>query len=591
MILRRLLFWVPPLALTGFAAFLAAAQMTATGGFGLVDALLLVLLSLSSGYVTFQSWQVVLGIFHRFAPTPMPTSGAVPADLSRLAVVMPICDEDVAAVFGAVAVMRRSMARAGLGEAQVFLLSDTRSAQTVAAERTAFAAASVQAGLPPLRYRHRPVNTRRKAGNVAEFCDRHGSEFELMLVLDADSLMSGDTIRQMAEVMFAEPQLGLVQTLCFPARRTTLFARIQQWGARLYAPLHTAGMAFWTGDDGIYWGHNAMIRVAPFHAHCQLPLLPGRPPLGGEILCHDVVEAAFLRRAGWEVRILPDLGGTWEDMPSNTLDFAVRDRRWCQGNLQHVHVLRERGLSRGMIYHLVNGIFAYVSAPIWVAFLILGTLQYAFSPAVSGTEATILAPAVAAPILFWLSLSIIFLPKILSLGAALLDGPRRRAFGGAGPLLLSAFAETAFGLLWSQMSLLFYTHFVIGTLAGRSVNWDPQARDDRGVSWGEAWRRHRWHVVIALLWGVAVWQLNPTVFWWMSPLFLGLTLSPAITVLTSRSTIGLAARRLGLFLTPDETAPAPELAELPDEIGRVSMLLGPQQRETMLPRDVEPAIA
>nr|WP_246191220.1 glucans biosynthesis glucosyltransferase MdoH [Aureimonas leprariae] len=575
MIVRRLTFILPTLALTGVTAALAYPPMAANG-FGLADALMLLLLVLSSGYVTAQSWQVVLGLLHRAFAGRKGDQGAGEVDCSRLAVVMPICDEDVAGVFGAVAAIRRSMRDAGLAVAPVFVLSDTRSLARAEAEETAFAATRAEtAGLPELRYRRRAVNARRKAGNIAEFCERHGDAFEFMLVLDADSVMSGATIRRMAETMAADPKLGLVQTLCFPARRLTLFARIQQFAARLYAPLHTEGMTFWTGGDAIYWGHNAMIRVQPFREHCELPILAGRPPLGGEILCHDVVEAAFLRRAGWEVRMLPDLDGTWEDMPSNTLDFAQRDRRWCQGNLQHLALLAEKGLTWPFLFHLVNGIFAYASAPVWLLFLIVGTLQYASQPAASvgGGADTLLAPAVAAPVLFGLSLTVIFLPKVLSIALTLADRRRRRAFGGAGPLLASAIAETLFGILWNPMSLVFYTGFVVATLAGRTVAWDPQHRTDRGVGWGEATRRHRWHMAIALLWGALVWRLDPAVFWWMSPLFAGLLLSAPLTVLSSRMSLGLAAARLRLFLTPDETEPAPELLSLRAETAKVEALL------------------
>ena len=570
MILRRLSFILPTILLTFASAALAFTQMAADG-FTPLDALVFVLLTLSSAYVTAQSWQVVLGLIvtlvRRRSPPPA-DPGASPLDPRRLAVVMPICDEDVAAVFGAIAAIRRSMGAAKLTAASIFVLSDSRDPRTARAERTAFDAAATASAaghaLPALHYRHRALNVRRKAGNIAEFCHAHGEAFDFMMVLDADSLMSGGAIRTMAEIMAADPRLGLVQSVCYPARRTTLFARVQQFAARLYAPLHTAGMAFWSGADGVYWGHNALIRVAPFIAHCELPTLPGRPPLGGEILCHDVVEAAFLRRAGWDVRLLTDLEGTWEDMPSNTLDFAVRDRRWCQGNMQHGRLMRSAGLTWAFRYHFLNGIFAYVSAPIWLGFLFFGTLQFSLGRSEGGD--TLLAPALAAPVLFWLSLGIVFLPKILSLGLVLGSASARRRFGGALRLCASVLAETVFGILWSPMTQLFYSRFVAATLAGSTVAWDPQSRGDRGVGWGEAVLRHRWHTVVGLAWGLLVWNLDHTVFWWMSPLFAGLVLAIPITVLSSRPSLGLVAARLGLFLTPDEVAPAPELRAVPGDI-------------------------
>jgi membrane glycosyltransferase len=117
--------------------------------------------------------------------------------------------------------------------------------------------------------------------------------------------------------------------------RTSLFARVQQFASRLYGPMLSEGLAWWSGSEGNYWGHNAIIRTRAFAEQAGLPRLPGRKPFGGEILSHDFVEAALLRRGGWDVRMAPQLYGSFEECPPSLPDLIVRERRWCQGNLQH----------------------------------------------------------------------------------------------------------------------------------------------------------------------------------------------------------------------------------------------------------------
>jgi membrane glycosyltransferase len=144
-----------------------------------------------------------------------------------------------------------------------------------------------------------PENTARKSGNIEDWIKRFGAGYDHMIILDADSLMTGDTIVRLVSAMEGHPGVALIQTLPIVVNARTLFARLQQFSGRLYGPLIAAGIAWWHGSEGNYWGHNAIIRVRAFAQDAGLPDLKGRKPFGGHILSHDFVEAALMRRGGW----------------------------------------------------------------------------------------------------------------------------------------------------------------------------------------------------------------------------------------------------------------------------------------------------
>ena len=482
---------------------------------------------------------------------------------SRTAIVIPVFDEDVGAVSAVVAVMRRSLRRLGpTGDVHVHVLSDSRDPATAAAEETAVAELNAEPG-PAVLYRRRGDNPGRKAGNIAEFLRRTEGEYDFMIVMDADSLMSGAVMRKLIRLMEENERVALIQTISFAANRMTLFARIQQFAVRLYAPLSLKGMSFWQGADGLYYGHNAIVRCAPFLRHAQLPVLPGRPPLGGEILCHDVVEAALLRRAGWEVRVLPDLEGTWEEMPTNVVDLLGRERRWCQGNLQHIRVLPFGGLTAGSRTHIAMGILSYLVGPIWWAFLGLGAVR-AFGS--DGTGLGILAYGAteagpAAATLFWFSVAYLLGPRIMNVARAFLATPERRGFGGSGRLVASVLLEQVFSILLTPLLSLITVRFVLSTFAGRVVGWNSQSRADRDVGWAEAFRVLWLNLAVGAVFAAAALHAGGWYALWMLPTILGLLLGPFLIVWSSRLSTGMWARRWGLFLTVDESAPAPELVE------------------------------
>jgi membrane glycosyltransferase len=549
--LRRAAFIVPILGSTALATVLAA-WLTA----GIADPLrwpLLALLAVNVLYAALTGWPTVLGFLARLSGGTLQVTAA-PSGRSRTALVMPIHQENPRAVFAAVEVMSQAIAASRLQDIDLFVLSDTHDPAIAAEEKQAFAA--LRARVPTLRYRRRASNAGRKVGNLGEFCATWGHRYDYMVVLDADSLMGAGTIATLIGLMDANPKVGIVQTVPYPVGRETLFARVQQFAARLYTPMLVEGLTFWQQGDGNYWGHNAIVRIAPFVAHCGLPVLPGQEPFGGEILCHDVVEAGLMRGAGWDVWVLPQVTESYEALPANLVDFASRERRWCQGNLQHARLLDHPVLRPVGRFHLGYGVLHYVSGPLAVLFLALATLDAAmgggFVPAVLlGTGAAHSALAV-------LVLGLLYAGKLLSLGTALFDDREARSYGGRIRLIASAVLEQVAALGISAMLIVFYTRYVVALLLGQTVRWDAQPRDNRGVSWAEGWMRLRGTLLVGLGWLLLL-QTNAAMLAWCAPLVFGLVMALPMAIWSSRTALGGLARRWGLFLTPEELSPPPIL--------------------------------
>lgn len=468
-----------------------------------------------------------------------------PTGRGRTAVVMPIHNEDPARVFAAMEVMAQACATAQVPGVTFYVLSDSTDPALIRAEADHAAALAARDG--GVIYRHRTENTGRKVGNLEDFCERWGDQHDYMLVLDADSLMTAQAISRLIGLMDADPKAGILQSVPYVVNRETLFARWQQFAARLYSPLWALGNDAWQGDAGNYWGHNAIIRIVPFRQHCTLPVLPGRPPFGGEILCHDVVEAGLMRRAGWGVRMVPDLAGSYEEMPTNLLDFYGRERRWCQGNLQHAKLLAWPGLRPASRLHLVVGILYYVFSFAWIA-LLLATLCFA--------PRGLAAIALPSVLLIW---GVGALPKALSALVACLDPDVEQNWGGRGRLWASWAVDQVLTFLGSPIGILYDAFFVTMVLMGWNVRWDTQERADRGLRWGEAMRALRWHGAVGLVGVVAAMLFNPWLLLGAVPGLIGLFLAVPYAVLGSEVWAGQWARRWGLFLTPDELCPASEL--------------------------------
>ncbi len=493
-----------------------------------------------------------------------PKPPSIPERLNaRTAIVMPIYNEAPARVFGALQAIYAEVESTGLGSNfDWFFLSDTTNPEIFIAEEYAFAALRQRLG-PSARlyYRHRPKNTARKAGNIADFVSRWGGHYDHMVVLDADSLMTGRSIVGLAAAMEADPGAGIIQTLPLIINRNTLFARVQQFAASIYGPVIAAGLTAWMGRDGNYWGHNAIIRTRAFAAHCGLPNLGGRPPLGGHILSHDFVEAALIRRAGYAVYMLPGIGGSYEESPPTLIDLAARDRRWCQGNLQHMRVLPAAGLAFASRQHLITGIMGYLASPLWLLQLSVGIIlvfQASYIKPEYFTSEFTLFPAFPrfdaerSLSLFAVTMSILLAPKLFGLIISLFHGPTRRGCGGAILLVISTIFEIFMSALLAPIQMLIQTGHVAHFLFGFDTGWNPQRRDDGSMPFSAIVRRHRSHVAMGVLTLIAGLLISPSLVAWMSPTIGGLILAIFISWATGKLAFGRALRRAGLLITPEE---------------------------------------
>ena len=530
------------------------------------------------GWISIGFWTALFGFFllgtgrDRFAVTADAKDDR-PIDPHVLtAIVMPIAQEPVHRVFSGLQAIHRSLQRAGvLDHFHFFILSDSGDASTWVREEEAWAEWCREvSGFNRIFYRHRRVRLRRKSGNVADFCRRWGRRYRYMVMLDADSIMTGESLAKLVRMMERRPDAGVIQTAPTAVERRSLFARVQQFATHVYGPMFAAGLHFWQLGDGQYWGHNAIIRLAPFMQHCALPRLPGKPPLGGEILSHDFVEAALMGRAGYTLWLAYDLGGSWEEVPSTLLEEMKRDRRWCQGNLQHLRLLFTEGLFGAHRALFLNGVMSYVSALLWFAFITLSTTEAIYNAlrepdyfphgASLFPEWPIWRPDWA----MWLlgiTGMILFLPKVLSIVLITVREHSTKLYGGVIKLSASVFLEILLSSILAPIRMVFHTRFVIMNLFGRTVTWKSQGRDDAETSWGEAIRHHGSDTLIATVWGITLYWLNPDYFWWVTPIIGGLILSIPASVLASRVTLGEKARAAGLFLVPEEVDPPIELRD------------------------------
>ena len=501
-------------------------------------------------------------------------SGPVPdlprTDLPRTALLMPAYNEAPGRIMAALAVMHADLARLGAGDRfDVFILSDTTDPDAWIAEEAAYLALRAHTGAANVFYRRRPKNTERKAGNIGDWVRRWGGAYPQFMILDADSVMTGECIVGLASAMARTPGAGLIQSLPVIVGAQTLFARMQQFAGRMYGPMIAHGIAWWHGADGNYWGHNAMIRTRAFAEAAGLPTLPGRKPFGGHVMSHDFVEAALIRRAGWAVHMAPALRGSYEECPPSLTELSVRDRRWCQGNLQHIAVLPARGLHPVSRLHLLMGIGSYVTAPLWLLFLVVGiliSLQARFVPPdyfPQGRPSLFPQwPAVDPVRSMWVfigTMGVLLGPKLLAWSATMVH--ERRAFGGAVRSMLGLLVETVLAGLLAPVSMLSQSASVMTILAGRDGGWQPQQREDGRVPFRDTLRQYMPHTLTGLGLGVASWAVSVPLLLWMSPVVVGLALAAPLAALTARRGAGRALRRLGVLRTPEEAAPPAVLLE------------------------------
>ncbi|MDI6934567.1 glucans biosynthesis glucosyltransferase MdoH [Serratia sp. Se-PFBMAAmG] len=497
------------------------------------------------------------------------SAGSEPiAPEARTALVMPICNEDVPRVFAGLRATFESVAASGnLDRFDFFVLSDTNDTDIAVAEQQAWLDVCRETkGFGRIFYRRRRRRVKRKSGNLDDFCRRWGGEYKYMVVLDADSVMSGECLSGLVRLMEANPEAGIIQTAPKASGMDTLYARMQQFATRVYGPLFTAGLHFWPLGETHYWGHNAIIRMKPFIEHCALAPLPGKGAFAGAILSHDFVEAALMRRAGWGVWIAYDLPGSYEELPPNLLDELKRDRRWCHGNLMNFRLFLVKGMHPVHRAVFLTGVMSYLSAPLWFLFLVLSTALLATNTLMEPQyfiEPYQLYPlwpqwhpekAVA---LFSTTIVLRFLPQLLSV--ILIWAKGATEFGGRIKVTLSMLMEMLFSMLLAPVRMIFHTRFVLAAFLGWAATWNSPSRDDDSTPWSEALRRHGPQTLLGFAWAGLVAWLNPSFLWWLAPIVGSLVLSIPVSVISSRVRLGLAAKDEKLFLIPEEYATPQEL--------------------------------
>lgn len=559
--LRRWVFGALVIATCALAISLMVATLS-TSGFDAVDALLTGCFALTLPWTVIGFWNAMIGLglmirhqhpAHRVCPLE-----ADPRDpiRSRIALLSCIRNENAQQVMTHLDRMLEGLHQSGQAEHfALFILSDSSWPECIEAEQAGFAGLRERwSGVFSLHYRRRPENLGFKAGNIQDFMQHWGEAFDFALVLDADSLMAPETMLRMVRIMQRRPQLGILQSLIVGLPTRSAFARIFQFGMRLGMRSYTLGSAWWQGDSGPYWGHNALLRVQPFREHCRLEPLPGGPPLGGWILSHDQIEAVLMRRAGFEVRVLPDERGSWEINPPDLIEFIRRDLRWCQGNLQYLRLLGLPGLHPIGRVQLMLAILMFIGSPAWVLFMLTAALQIGRAPAAGPLFDPSLGWA-----LFALIMSMVFAPKLATLVGLLRSRDARRAFGGAPRLLGGTLGELLFSTLLAPIMALAHSLFIAGLAVGKAIVWAPPRRDTHQISLLDAARRLWPQTLVGA--AAAYWlviTLAPGAIF-LSPFIIGALLAIPIAWITAWPRLGRILARAGAWRIPEEVDPPPML--------------------------------
>lgn len=495
-------------------------------------------------------------------PTQSTNNKVVNLDGKKTVLLMPIYNENAAQTCAALLSMGKALVAEGYGQQfEIFIISDSNKPDIWLKETAAVKQLQEHLqGEMHVWYRRRFNNKAKKAGNVHEFVTRWGARYDYMLILDADSLLAASTLSTLMKEMANDPHSGIIQTLPCLYRGDTLFARLQQFAGTIYGPIVANAITAWQGDDGNYWGHNAIIRISAFAQTAGLPTLGGQKPFSGDILSHDFVEAALMRRAGWSVRMLPDLKGSWEESPPSLSDVAIRDRRWAQGNIQHLAVLPTKGLRWPNRFHMITGIMGYLASPIWFALILIGivmaiqihyvNVEY-FSDEVSLFPHWPIFDSERMVQLFVFTMGVLLVPKVLGLIRAFNTPSLRRPLGII-RLLLGASLEILFSVLYAPIFMLIHSKHILDIFRGRDSGWATQQRQYQGLPWLLLLRQHFWHTVTGLTITGVLFYYSPSLLFWLAPTLIGLVLSIPLSALSGSRWLASFLKYCGLLSIPEE---------------------------------------
>lgn len=554
--------------------------------FILINPVALGIVQATTGFVMIWSGRSISALFRELENKP------VDRELPGTALVMPIFNEEVAHVFAGLKATYHSVEKTGkLASFDFFILSDSSDPNKWVEEETAWTNLCKEVnGFGRIFYRKRKVALHRKSGNISDFCRRWGRKYRYMVILDADSVMTGECLVTLARLMEAHPRAGIIQAAPVQALSTSLFGRIMQFSGAMYGPVFQAGLDFWQCDEGNYWGHNAIIRLAPFIEHCALPYLPSSRMPRTKFISHDYVEAALMRRGGYQVWLAHGLRGSYEGGPPTLYDMAQRDYRWCRGNFQHSWLMFSPHIHAINRLHLLLGIMSYLSSLFWLVFMILGTLQFwisshltqrTFASDIGFTSFLDIGGNRLAILLYSIIIIFLFFPKLLSLLLVLKSGEASRHFGGRWKAIFSAVLESMFSVLLAPILMLFHSRFVVSAMSRHGVEWKTQQRGGtEGIRWRDGFGIYWSHTLVGILWGTLAWWIHPPFFWWMTPVLAGMVFSIPIGVLSSRVSYGSAWRKHRLLETPQESNP-------PEELRQLESLPDPAAQRQYVPRRLQ----
>lgn len=547
---------------------LCMAKLLGQGGWSVLDGVMMAAFLVAAPWSVLGFWNAVAGLWLLHGTgdglarvAPFAAAGDTDAPIvTRTAILMTLRNEDPERAFARFRAVEASVDRTGQGtHFSYFVLSDTQDEQVARLEEEAVARWRATSANPErIIYRRRSENTGYKAGNLRDFCSRWADDFEFMLPLDADSLMDGSTILRLVRIMQAYPKMGLLQSLVVGAPTRSAFARLFQFGMRHGMRTYTMGATWWAGDCGPFWGHNALVRIRPFVDHCDLPTIPGDKPFGGPVLSHDQVEAVLMRRAGYEVRVLPVEAGSWEDNPPTALEFTRRDLRWCQGNLQYLKLFPLLpGLLPMNLFQLIWAVSMFIGIPGWTIMLACVALKPFDAADLSGGFNAPLAVA-----LYAVFLLMYLAPKLAGFCDVLLTPGAVTRYGGTGRFMVGCAVELVFSFLLGAIATFRVTLFMVGLVFGKSVIWNGQARDAHRLSWAVAvaglWPQTLFGLAVTLLMMVHA----PVLILWSLPVLMGFWVAIPFSVLSSDPALGTWLARKGVCTLPEELMEPQELRDI-----------------------------
>lgn len=576
-LISRLFVLATMLALSYYGITEIYAVLSAANYITYLQWLFLILFSINFLWISFAFAQALLGFLLHLKPRLIKQSEQQ-ANFTT-AILMPVYNEDPVRIKAALKVMRDDLLAKAPGKFAFFILSDTNKADAWIAEEQAFLdLVNKDTSACPVYYRRRQHNTERKAGNIGDWVQRWGAAYEAMIVLDADSIMSAQCMLTLTRRMAASSSVGLIQTLPTLVHAKTLYGRLQQFANHCFGPIYAEGLSAWHGLSSNFWGHNAIIRTRAFAQSSHLPILPGTAPFGGHVLSHDFIEAALLRRAGWGVRFDTDIQASFEEAPPSLIDVMIRDRRWCQGNLQHTPFMLAQGFVLPTRLHIFSGLMSYLSAVFWLSLIVVGLAiavqatyvrpEYFANPSLFPTWP--MFDSERALTLFIVSMAIVLAPKFFGWFAALINIRRCLQFGGPLMLTLSTLLEMILSALYAPILMVHQFAVVIGIFRGKDSGWMPQSRDDGALSWAAVTRAHIGHTLFGILLAVIALVLSKELFYWMLPITGGLILSIPLSWISGGAQRTKLVKWFGLLRAPEEKYPAAILSAFKQQLAQLS---------------------